>query len=325
MDLKKYSPTAGDVHVNRPLSNVSVAYMQNADNFIADKVFPNIPVSMKSNLYFEYDPADFNRSGMKERAPGTESVGVSHKLSTNPYFCRNYSEHEDVSDEVRDNSDEGIDLDIDATNLISGHALIHKEKLWATNYFKSGVWATNDTTAQWGGTGTLTDPIVDLRLSKRKVQLATTFMPNTLVLGANVWDALADNADVLERVLGGATNSQPGMGTLKAMQDLFEIPNIYVMQAVQNTANEGQTAVNAFIGGDLALLCYVAPVPGKKVPSAGYTFSWTGRYGSSALGGRITRFRMKELEAERVEINMAFAQKLIGSKLGYMFTTPLGS
>ncbi|MCP4393434.1 MAG: hypothetical protein GY804_04085 [Alphaproteobacteria bacterium] len=324
MDFKKYSPTTGDVHVNRPLSNVSVAYMQSAENFIADKVFPNIPVSKKSDLYFEYDPADFNRSGMKERAPGTESQGVTHKLSTNPYYCRTYAEHEDVHDEVRANSDDGVDVDVDATNLISGHALIHKEMLWASNFFGSGIWGTDDSTALWGGTGTLTDPIADIRSAKRSVQLATTFMPNTLVLGANIWDALADNADVLERVLGGATNSQPGTGTLKAMQDLFEIPNIHVMQAVKNSANEGQTASNAFVGGDLALLCYVAPAPGKKVPSAGYTFSWNGMMGSSALGGRISRFRMEHLKSERVEIEMSFAQKLIGSKLGYMFTNPLG-
>jgi hypothetical protein len=31
------NPTAGDVHVNRPLTNISIAYMQDAAGFVADR------------------------------------------------------------------------------------------------------------------------------------------------------------------------------------------------------------------------------------------------------------------------------------------------
>ena len=37
-------PTRQQIHIDRPLTNISVAYMQDAKNFIADKVFPTIPV-----------------------------------------------------------------------------------------------------------------------------------------------------------------------------------------------------------------------------------------------------------------------------------------
>ena len=46
------NPTRGDVHVNKPLTNISIAYMQMAENFIADKVFPNISVAKQSDRYF---------------------------------------------------------------------------------------------------------------------------------------------------------------------------------------------------------------------------------------------------------------------------------
>ena len=37
-----HSPSRGDVHVNRPLTNMSVAFMQSAENFVASRVFANI-------------------------------------------------------------------------------------------------------------------------------------------------------------------------------------------------------------------------------------------------------------------------------------------
>jgi hypothetical protein len=55
------------------------------------------------------------------------------------------------------------------------------------------------------------------------------------------------------------------------------------------------------------------------IPSAGYTFSWTGLMGSSAMGGRITKFRMDHLKADRVEIEMSFDHKVVASDCGVLF------
>jgi hypothetical protein len=38
------NPSIGDVHVNVPLTNISVAYIQDEGAFVADRVFANIPV-----------------------------------------------------------------------------------------------------------------------------------------------------------------------------------------------------------------------------------------------------------------------------------------
>jgi hypothetical protein len=58
------NPTISDLHVNAPLTDVSVAYMQDQSAFIAAKVFPNVPVKMKSNLYYKYNQEDFMTSQM---------------------------------------------------------------------------------------------------------------------------------------------------------------------------------------------------------------------------------------------------------------------
>ena len=93
------------------------------------------------------------------------------------------------------------------------------------------------------------------------------------------------------------------------------------MQAIENTAAEGASNSHAFIGGKKALLAFSAPSPGLQVPTAGYTFSWNGFLGAGAQGGRIKKFRMEHLESDRVEIQMAFDQKLVSADLGYFWDT----
>jgi len=326
MKMLKYAPTPGDVHVNTPLTNISIAYLQNAANFVADQVFPNIPVTKQSDRYYTYERGEFNRDEMKKRAPGTESAGGSYTIDNTPtYFADVYAFHKDIPDQVRANSDAVLAPDREATEYVTHKALIKREITWATKYFATSIWTTDQTTANWGTAGTATDPIVDIRTGKRTVLQSTGYEPNTLVLGKAVYDTLADNADVIERVNAGQTPGNAAMGTLLAMMSLFEIERIFVMKAIKNTGDEGAAASHSFIGAANALLCYSAPSPGLMTPSAGYTFSWTGWMGAGAQGNRIKRFRMEKLESDRVEIQTAFDQKLISADLGYFFDTPIAA
>jgi hypothetical protein len=79
-------PTAGDVHVNHFLSDLSVAYIQKQSSFIADKVFPVVPVEHQSDRYPVYNKDDWFRDEAQERAPGTESAGGGYEVDTKPTF-----------------------------------------------------------------------------------------------------------------------------------------------------------------------------------------------------------------------------------------------
>lgn len=320
------NPQAGDVHVNRPLTNISVAYMQDAANFVAAKVFPNVPVDKQSDRYFVYDRAAFNRDEMKERAEGGESAGGQYTVDSTPsYYAPVYAFHHDVSDQRRANTDNPLDPDRAATYLVTNKALIKREKLWVAAFFTAGVWANEDTgVASNAGAGEFlqwndadSNPIKQIRDAGSAVLEATGFEPNTLVLGKRVFDALIDHPDIVDRVKYGNTPGGPATIDTAELSALFKLPNIYVMKAVENTAAEGVAEASSFIGGRNALLCYAAPAPALEVPSAGYTFSWTGYTGAAAEGQRIKRFRMENLAADRIEIEIAFAMKRVASDLGY--------
>jgi hypothetical protein len=325
-------PSRADVHVDRPLTNISVAYMQSAGNFIADRVFPVIPVGKQSDKYFTYDRGMFNRDEMQLRAPGAESAGATYSLSTASYLADTWALHKDIADQVRANADSPLQLDREATEFLTIKALIRKEKNWNDSYFSTGIWGTDVTGVaaapgagqflQWNDAAS--SPIEDVRKGARVMHKSTGFRPNKLVLGRPVYDALLDHPDVIGRIDRGQT-----AGTAVVMRQnlaaLFEMDEILVMDAILNTAVEGATNAHDFVGGRNALLCYSNPSPGLMVPSAGYTFSWTGLLGAGALGTRIKRMRMEHLESDRLEIEMSFDQRKVAADLGYFFSSAVVS
>ena len=64
-------PSQAQVHVNRPLTNISVAFLQNPNNFVWDKVFPMIPVDKKSDLFFTYPLGQWLADDAQKRRPFT--------------------------------------------------------------------------------------------------------------------------------------------------------------------------------------------------------------------------------------------------------------
>jgi hypothetical protein len=50
--IRKSQPTASDVHVNTPLTNISIAYMQMQSEYKAADIFPIVPVSKQTDRYF---------------------------------------------------------------------------------------------------------------------------------------------------------------------------------------------------------------------------------------------------------------------------------
>lgn len=325
-------PTSSAVHVDAALTNISVAFIQNATNFVAGRVFPNVPVRKQSDRYFTYDRGDFNRDEATVRAPGTESSGSGYDIDNTPtYFCNVVAHHKDVDDQVRNNADDAIDVDREAATYVMQKLMIQKEVDWATSYFAGGLW-TNDydgvasspganETIQWSDT-TSGDPIGDLRSAKTTVLESTGFEPNTLVIGQQVFDALVDHPDIVDRVKysGGVGNGNPARVNEQTLAALMGLERVMVAKAIQNTAAKGATNAHSFIAGKKALLVYTPASPGLMTPAAGYTFSWTGHLNTgNAFGVATKNFRMDMLASQRIEGEMAYTHKLVSADLGFFW------
>lgn len=328
------NPTAGDLHVNRPLTNISVAHTQDLTTFGADVVFPSVPVEKQSDLYWLYDRADWNRNQFRIRADATESAGGGWKLSNTPYFASVWALHKDISDRQRANADDPFNLDRDSTLWLTEQAAIAREVSWASTYFTTSLWsgqtdqtgaasATTNVFVYWSSANST--PIESIASASDAVKLKSFMRPNTLAVGSQVWTALKNHAEIIDRIKYTSGNNNPAIVTRGAVAALMELDRIVVLDGVQVTSKENpvfETSITtAFIAGKNALLVYAAPRPSLLMPTGGYTFNWTGLLGAAGpFGMRIKRFRMEQLEADRIEGEMAYSQVLIDADSGAFFS-----
>lgn len=333
------NPTAGDVHVNRPLTNLSIAFIQEAGGFVADRVFPNVPVSNQSDVYFKYDRSDFWRASFQKRAPSTESAGGGWKQTTSSYFAHIWALHKDIADPIRANQDNPINLDRDAAIWLAQQAIITREVTWAASYFTTSLWtgltgsaadvtgvavspSTNEV-LQWNDANS--NPIEDIRARATLQQKLTGMRPNKFVMGREVWDKLADHPDFIDRIKYSSTNNNPAIVSRNAVAALFEVEEVLVADGIQVTSAENPTfetsMTTSFIAGKKALLVYTPARPSILAPAAGLTFSWNGYLGAGDNGVRTKKFRMEPIASDRVESEMAYDQKLVASDMGTFFNS----
>jgi len=319
--------TPSAVHVDQPLTNLTLAYAQSQENFIADKVFPTVGVSKQSDKYYIYDRANMNRTGdVAKLAPRTEVNRIGMTLSTSSYFADVYGLGMDFDEQTLANEDSMLDIRSAGAETLAMRLMIHREEQFATNFFSTGVWGTDNTlsgTDQWSDY-TNSTPIQDVTAARRAVQLASGgFKPNTMVVGKEVRDKLINHPDILARLNGGATVTNTALITDAKLAEIFEVENFYVMEAVKNSSVEGVAESNAFIGGKNALLAYTPSTAGLMSPAAGLTFAWNNLEGVNNLGITVESFSDDALKrqqiAEMIQVKMSYDMKVVGAALGYLF------
>ena len=267
---------------------------------------------------------------MEKKAPGAAPAMANYNYGTDTYRADIWALGTSVADEIRANADSPLQLDSDMTELLTQQGLIRKERLWASQFFTTSVFTTDQTGVaatpstnqflQWNDAAST--PIEDIREGKRLVHGRTGYRPNKLVLGRAVYDTLLDHPDIVGRLDRGQT-SGAAMVMKDALAALFEVDEVLVMDAIFNSAIEGAADSLAFIGGSSALLLYAPKSAGLMTPSAGYTFSWTGLLGGGAHGMNMRRIRDDKTQSDELIAQMAFDQKLISGDLGQFFATAI--
>jgi hypothetical protein len=319
-------PSINQVHIDAPLTNISIAYMQAQDNFIANKVFPVVPVDKKSDKFFVYTKNDWFRDEAQRRADATESAGSGYNLTTSSYGADVWAFHKDVGDQTRANSDTPLVPDREATEFVTSRLLLRQEVQFVSDFVTTGVWGTDyvgvagtpstNEFKQWSDFAN-SDPLEDVEAGKEAILGSTGFMPNTLVLGYQVYRKLRNHPDLVDRIKYTSSNTI----TTDIMARLFDVERVLVAKAVKATNAEGQTGAYSFAYGKSALLTYSAPNPGLMTPSAGYTFAWRGVSGNLGATVGVSRIRMEHLKADRIEGEVAFANKVTAADLGFFFST----
>jgi len=321
--------TPSAVHIDQPLTNLTLAYAQSQENFIADKVFPTVGVQKQSDKYYLYDRANMNRTGdVAKLAPRTEVNRIGMTISNSSYFADVYGLGMDFDEQTLANEDAALEIRSAGAETLAMRLMIHREEQFATNFFSDNIWGTNyDGAGATAGTNFLywddaaAKPIQNVTDLRRVMQLKSGgFKPNTMVVGKEVRDALVNNADILARLNGGATVTNTALVTDAKLAEIFEVENFYVMEAVKNSSVEGVAESNAFIGGKHAMLCYTPNNAGLMSPAAGLTFAWNNLEGVNNLGITVESFSDDALKrqqiAEMIQVKMSYDMQIVGADLG---------
>lgn len=280
-------PTGSALHINAPLTNVSVAYTINEQAYIADKVFPEIPVDHKSDSYWTIPKGAWFRDEARPRPGGTESVGSGYDVGTDTFNTIVEAIHKDVD-----------------RNLTS----LRRSRRPVTNFVASAP--TGNQFIQWSDLDD-SNPRADVKRWRRQILSTTGYKPNTLVLGYDVMDVLADHPQFIDRI----KYTDPESVDVATLARIFGVERVFVSEAVVNSGKEGNADNFGFMLGKVVWLGYVAPAPGLLVPSAGYNFAWKGVSGGLGQTVGIKKFRMEHLASDRVEGEIAVDSKVVAADL----------
>lgn len=308
-------PTINDVQAIEPiLTNMLLAYQNQANNFVASRVFPRVSVPHDSGTYYVFTQKYWFLDQMAVRAPGADYRVGEFGVETDTYKTIQYALGWRIADEVRANSLVPMDLESAAVQWLAQNSLIRKERAWAADFMLTNIWGAADGSigSKWSDYQN-SDPVANILTGKRTISQATGYQVNTIVMGEIVRDRLINHPDMLDRI---KYTTAAGVGSVEAaIAAIFGIPNILVGSAIYNTANENQTASYSPIIDDDILILYVEQSPRLMSASAGYTFAWDGGGGT----GVVMRNRQDENDADLIKTKEQWDQKQVASYLGYIY------
>lgn len=326
-----------DVHVDRPLTNFSVAHFQDTSEFVGHRFFPSIPVNFASDEYDFYPSGYFNRIHNTKRAEEGVANSIGYKVTKKNYSCGEDALRTFISDRKRANCDSQRKLDQEATELVTRAILLGKEQEFVDTFLQPGQWTTNWTGVtgtpaanqflKWSDTAS--DPVKDMgnlqvemiRVGKRK--------PNKMLITLDVWNILRNHPDILERIKYTGSNNDPAKINMRAVAALFEVDTIEVMQTVVNIALEGVEDANGmppttdvFMAANTVLYAYVSGGAGLMSPTAGLQFLHN-RYIQSGLSGGPAIRRYPGVEGKKgeyIEAEVSMDRRICAPDLGALLT-----
>jgi len=314
-----------DVHVDVPLSTMSVAYMQSREEFIADKVFPNIPVPNLSGRYYKFAQDTFFRNRGRKWTPGTPMPQSMFNLDNTPtYGCEFRAFEHPLRWDIAANADSVINFERATAEFIAQTLLLGREVEWSNKFFTTSVWGTDLTGVSSGPNSTQfikwddyenSNPIEDFTKAIITVKGKTGFTPNVAIMSEQVYQKIRIHPVIKEMF----KYTQVPITTTDMIANVLGVKKLYVGSAIVATSEEdAATFVSDWVFGKNAWLGYVPDSPSLMMPSAGYTFSFTGMGAGMEIA--IQRIPDQRHMVDYTQGFMCYDQKVIGADLGIFFS-----
>jgi hypothetical protein len=299
-------PLKSQLHVNQLLSNVSVQYKN--QEYLWDKIFPQVTVAKDSDLYRVYDRN--YRIPETARAPKARAKEMGFEFSSSSFILEQHALKDYVGIDEDINNDMGS-LQVDATEYLTD-AIYRRMEFMMSELFTKTSWSLSvslSATTVWSANTTVSDPIPVWDTGTTTIIANSGQAPNFAFTNRANYVQMKNHISVLDRVK--YTSSDVGMGAISA---LIGVENFYVSNAIYNTGAEGAVSGTAAGGttffASKSFLGYKPASPGLRQASSGYTFLNN--------APRVRTWKDEEINAMAVEVEIKFSPKIVASLTGYL-------
>ena len=274
---------------NLYLTNMSMAYFQAQNKYVAKELFPILPVQLSTASYYKFSKEDLARDNVRRKPQFGKVEPAQMGLTDDSYRC--------FVDQIIVGLDKIENLDFSRgrapgvadprkakAKFIAEQMNIHQDILFAEKFFKTGAWNnewTGGASYDESGKGFIKfnddncDPIVLFDNLTTMVEENGRRKPNKLGLGRKAFNALKACPAVLERVKFGGSTANPATVNERVLAELLGLEKVVVFGSTYNKAGLGEEADMQFIcNPNDALLVYATDTPAIDEPTAGYIFTW---------------------------------------------------
>ncbi len=244
--------------------------------WIADKVFPVVPVSLQSSAYDIIDRKNIAIPDAR-RAVNSTYNRVDTYFKTATYTCEEFGLEEQIDLSKAASLSQFFDYELAIADSLWGKMRAVFEKLvkdtiFNTTTFKGASLYTDNSAAPWDNAAS--DIIGHVEAARQLVTKNSGMEPNTLIVGYPTFCNMLGNTAIKARFPGTAALTRDLLEQMMAA--ILGVDQIMVGRAVYNSAVEGQAWTGSYIwGDDYAMLCRLNMSGGILADGLGKTFHWT--------------------------------------------------
>lgn len=306
-------PALGEVHVSQPLTNFALQLQNRA--FVAEQVFPVIPVVKESDVYYT-----FSREELRDmdtlRAPGALAKEIEWVPSTSTYTAQEYAMRHLLPDRIRNNADAPVRPQMNTVSKIMKWIMLGQEKrVQAIAQDGTNSVATVAASPKWDGTSPTIEKDIDT--AKDSVRDSAGVEPNAILLAENVKDVVKRDTTLrglIQYVINlGAGNRDLLMnGELPPV--MFNLA-IIIAGSVEDTSKIGAASSISKIWGDSVPVFYREMAPSLDAVTWGYIMRLQNPI--------VTTYRDDPRKGEWIEASILQAEELVTSSAANLITDVL--
>lgn len=279
----------GNLHVNRPLTDLVVAYTPSMNGFVRDKFFPRKIVQHQSDQVRQISRQQMLRLYPMITGPAGKVAEVQFGTDTTLTYKASTFALEAVLDNwERANADSELQYDMRQMQAPLFALSLGLEKYAVVDTLRNTANLVNNQTnsaaTYWSNYGSpSSDPIDDLMVACQRVLTQTAQKVNVIAMDIMVWKKLAQHPNVLSRSPVHTTGPTGAIMTPAILESILapwvEPGSIHITAARYNSANEGSAEqLKSFLGPDV-VVAYAAP-PSLSAFGLGFEFAFNGLQGT---------------------------------------------